>query len=40
MMRNSTNAMPNERIQLSNHRAKRERRFSGAAGPRGARCAP
>src|SRR2546423_1536696 len=39
MMRNSTSAMPNERIQLSNQRANVDRRFSGGAKGTGAGCA-
>src|SRR5512143_2803463 len=40
MMRNNTSAMPRERIQLSNQRAKRERRRSGATSPPSAGFAP
>src|SRR5213593_4674666 len=39
MMRKSTSAMPSERIQLSNHRANVDRRFSGGAKGTGAGCA-
>src|SRR5207245_10370209 len=40
MMRNSTSAMPSEGIQLSNHRARVERRRSWGAKGTGAGCAP
>src|SRR2546430_17316578 len=40
MTRNSTSAMPSERIQLSNQRANVDRRFSGGANGTGAGCAP
>src|SRR2546425_4204319 len=40
MMRNSTSAMPSERIQLSNHRARVERRRSWGAKGTGAGGAP
>src|SRR6267378_1035280 len=40
MTRKSTNAMPSERIQLSNQRASLERRFSGGAKGTGATRAP
>src|SRR3989449_10095918 len=39
MMRKSTSAMPSDRIQLSNHRANVDRRFSGGAKGTGAGCA-
>src|SRR5437773_11857532 len=39
MIRNSTSAMPSDRIQLSNHRANVDRRFSGGAKGTGAGCA-
>src|SRR2546427_5009387 len=40
MMRNSTSAIPSDRIQLSNQRANVDRRFSGGARGTGAGCAP
>ena len=36
MMRNKTSAMPNDRIQLSNHRPNTERGFDGGDGSPGA----